>query len=613
VPALANALALALCLLGAGALGELSRAGWIAPSRMLVPCALASVAGMVAYAVLATSRPESLRPFWLGAPLFLLETILFLWWLHDHPRATATEWVLCTLIGILVIWATARLVQRIGRSGATPAALLILFLLVPSGALLEAAIDNGQRAKAAPIEQAGDASGPSRQGPLRRVVLIVVDTLRRDALSCYSDPAAQTPATPVTPATPSIDELARSSLIFEQARSPSSWTLPAVCSLLTGAPPGAHLALRPDDVLAAEIPTLAERMREAGFSTAAFVHNPLLEHRGLERGFKRFVLYPRPRLSPPIGQRFLRRLWPERFEERTDAAGLTRLAQRWIRSHGDEDFFLWLHYFDPHMPYEPPRRFLPEGGGAGSIGDQFRGVHQVRTGLFAPDPLERERVRALYGAEVRFVDEQIGSLLSSLKEQSLFDDTLIVLTSDHGEEFWEHDGFEHGHTMFEELLRVPLLVKLPGSARTGRIHSRVGTSALAGAVLELAGIDFDRAQLDPRRLFDSAPSGADQELLCSGQFRAEPRVALYFDRFKYILFPRLGREELYDLTADPGEHAPLPLLGGSGVPLETARTRLKVQQEEAARLRTALGVEQRGSASLDEATLRELRRLGYVE
>ena len=169
-------------------------------------------------------------------------------------------------------------------------------------------------------------------------------------------------------------------------------------------------------------------------------------------------------------------------------AFLTQLAIRRLNRTKDAPSFLWLHYLDPHLPYAPPAEFVPPGMEGAPV---FANETAVREGKAGVDPDEREWIRALYDAEVRYVDSQIGVLVQALNDMDLYEESLIILMSDHGEEFWDHGGFEHGHTMYRELLSVPLMVKLPHSTTVGTVETLVATEGLTPTILELCDIDYD--------------------------------------------------------------------------------------------------------------------------
>lgn len=291
-------------------------------------------------------------------------------------------------------------------------------------------------ARAADVGPSGTVAGP---GALpRNLVLYVIDTLRADHTSTYGYER---------PTTPHLDRLAREGTTFERAYSVGSWTRPAIATLFTGLRPASH-RVGVDRGLGPWPLTIAERFRGAGWSTRAFVTNvQLVPHSlGFDRGFERFLAFPGG-----------------------DGAMLATTAEvnphllRELETSRDEKLFLYVHTIDPHAPYDPPACYEGLFGDAsydGSIGarDTFAAALRARTMSSA----DVAHVRDLYDEEIRFQDEMLGTLLDRLAAAGLDRDTVVVVTSDHGEELGDHGDWEHGQRAWEELLRVPLVVRWPG-------------------------------------------------------------------------------------------------------------------------------------------------------
>ena len=316
---------------------------------------------------------------------------------------------------------------------------------------------------------AGCGEEPARRGD---VILVIVDTARADHLSSYGY---------LRQTTPELDRLAAEGERYENAWAQSPWTLPAVATILTGQPPHVHGAgrtaagirpLRPD------LPTIAERMAAAGYRTAAFI-NVLwcAPTSGLNRGFERYDF--RTSDESNVGTR--------------DAAETTTAALDWLSGAGEDPVFMVVHYFDPHLTYDPPAPYdtmFEEGGGPrvppgfGSAAQVFR----IRRGEIRLDPAQRSSLIARYDGELRFMDEQFGRLRRGLEEAGRWDDALVVVVGDHGEEFWDHGGFEHGHSHHRELMRVPLIVRRPAGERGEVLNGRVRQIDVAPTVFDFAGL-----------------------------------------------------------------------------------------------------------------------------
>jgi arylsulfatase A-like enzyme len=277
--------------------------------------------------------------------------------------------------------------------------------------------------------------------PRLNLLLIGVDTLRPDHLGCYGYDRNTSPY---------IDELAERGVLFENVVAPSPWTLPSFATVFTSLYPSQHGANGSRSALRENIPTLASILQANGYATGAVVNAPYLKaHHGVDRGFDTYYM------TPPEGR---------------TADGTTRDALEWIDKHRDRPFFMFAHYFDPHIPYEPPAPydtlFDPEYTGRIRSPYNPRGLPRFRDRGFEQmeslSEADWNRIRSLYDGEIAFTDKAVGDLLKGLDERGLSDNTLIVFLSDHGEEFFEHHGFEHGHSLYDELIKVPMIFSLPG-------------------------------------------------------------------------------------------------------------------------------------------------------
>jgi arylsulfatase A-like enzyme len=406
---------------------------------------------------------------------------------------------------------------------------------------------------------------PACRRPLEKphVVLITLDTTRRDRLGLYGCSRNTSPR---------LDELAARSVVYERAVAASSWTLPSHASIFTGKFPSSHGAdydpagpLRLTQAIAgpsdweeyrasglrASEETLALELRGDGYETAAVVGGPWMKRVfGLDRGFER---YDDDGIGDVNGRL---------------ASEVTASALKLLEDRSDRPLFLFLNYFDPHGPYEAP---VPFGG------------------TFGPEPADR------YDEEILYMDHHVGRLLDGLKAKGLFDDSLILVTSDHGELLGEHGKMGHGATLFEEEIRVPFLVKFPRDERApGRSAAPVHHVDVASLVLERVG--HTTARRKHPQLAEVRPL---EFVSTEGAWRA-----LYLGDRK-LLWNSLGRHALYDLERDPREEHDLA---------EAEPGRL---QEAVALLDKVVASlpspgESGPPANLDEATLKALRGLGYV-
>jgi arylsulfatase A-like enzyme len=362
------------------------------------------------------------------------------------------------------------------------------------------------------------------------VVLISIDTLRRDHMSLYGYPRRTTPG---------LEALARESVVFEDAVSTSSWTLPAHASLLTSTAPAVHGATSSKVGLPASLPGLPRVLREAGYFTQGIAtHVYLSKEYGFGEGFDR-----------------LRYLPDTRAEEVTDQ------AIRFLEGKGDSDFFLFLHYYDPHWHYDPPppydRAFDPEyQGSATGIWWDFK-----ERDASSIDSKDLHHIRALYDGEILYTDREVERLIQEMKRIGVFENALVVVTSDHGEEFLDHGAWEHQKTLYEEQLRIPLLVKLPGSTSSaGRVKGQVSLVDVAPTVLDVLGIEAPES-FEGRSLLDASRTGeaaeleawAETEHTLDGSRKFAARRGVAGEKAIFTLKPEGLAVDLFDLAKDPRE------------------------------------------------------------
>jgi arylsulfatase A-like enzyme len=429
------------------------------------------------------------------------------------------------------------------------------------------------RARPAPV-----SSDPDRPN----VLVFLVDTLRRDHLSLYGYPR---------PTAPELERLASEAVVFEDARTQSSWTSPAVASLFTGEHPSAHGIADHGSTLAPGFETLAERLKRRGYRTAAFVVNPGVGKRGgFEQGFDEYRFLPLASAEDVVGR-----------------------ALAWA---GRGPWFLYLHLMDPHYPYSrapaPFDALVRDPDGPPPRPDALS-IAKLRRRRVVPTQAELDYLRSLYDSEVAYVDGAFGGLLRELKRRGLFETTWVVFVSDHGEEFGDHGGYYHGHTLYDELTRAALVVKPAGRFAPCRVGAPVQTVDLYPTLAAAAGAPRgDVPGRDLRGLLAGEPGGADaaRPLFSETELRGRLR-SVVLGRHKLVLEDRraAGLADLvwlYDLAADSGER-------------NDRRAREPVRAAYlAASLRRHLELARRRSAgagrrALDEETLAQLRALGYVD
>jgi len=332
-----------------------------------------------------------------------------------------------------------------------------------------------------------------------------------------------------------------------------------------------------------------------------------------DQGFDDYAFPARPDYGIALGARLLEHLAPADFPELfPSTAAIAGAAVDWIDAHASEPFFLWVHVLDPHWPYEPPEEWLEHPEREPRRWGEPTMVTNVQAGNVKPGQAERERVVELYAGEIRYVDAELSRVLAALKRHGLYDRALIVFASDHGEELWEHGHYEHGHTLYDEVLRVPLAFKLPGAGIGQRVDAPVSTAALTPTVLDVLGVPYVAEDLSAHSLAPwwRTPADATTEpLFATGTYYFGEKRGVVFDGKKLVLELDTGRCELYDLTHDPREMS--SLASSSPEALHEGMQLLREWQEACAALRERLGLSAVEAEMGDEA-VRAMRALGYT-
>lgn len=409
----------------------------------------------------------------------------------------------------------------------------------------------------------GCSGGEKYRVEIKNVVLISIDTCRADHLSCYGYRH---------PVTPNIDALAKQGVRFANAVSPVPMTLPAHCTMLTGTNPlyhGVHDNL--DYKLAPDAVTLGEILKNEGFTTGAVVSAIVLDHQfGMDQGFDTYddQLDPLPATGQPSA---------ERNGEAVNSVGID-----WLKQHGGERFFLFLHYYDPHFSYSPPEPF-------------FTKYSSNR-----------------YAGEIAYVDFCVGQIISTLKSIGQYESTLIIVTSDHGEMLGEHGEKFHEYFIYQSAVRVPLILRLPGTdddaAEGSVVRDRVGLVDLVPTICGLLDIEPPKVLhgMDLSPVLRGEPLGPRgkplyMESLSPTKYGANPLFGIIDGHWKFI---HSNRPELYNLKTDPVEitnHARLHT--GKVVLLRDKLKKVLVEQYRPDAGQVAV---------TDAATRRRIESIGYI-
>jgi arylsulfatase A-like enzyme len=412
------------------------------------------------------------------------------------------------------------------------------------------------------------ASAVHKATNLPNILLIVMDAVRAKNLSCYGY---------YRPTSPNLERFARRCVIYDTAISPGGWSLPAHASIFTGLYPSRHGAHEQYKHLRAEFPTMAELLCARGYRTLAFCYNAYVSPAtGLARGFGSFN-QPFDRIPHPIrrlagkaesGLALLRGMRDSgaRYINRQVRAALSRLQ-------GDKQpFFLFVHYGEPHAPYRPPRRYnryLPRDISLKRAGQVNQDQWAYLARQVSMDKEDFEILTALYDAEITYLDSRIAEVLNWLETWDILDQTMVIVTADHGENIGEHGLMGHQYCLYDTLLHVPLLVHYPkGVTAPGRVSHQVQTLDLLPTVLAMLGDTSSEAycSLQGYDLLSSTRHDfAVAEWARPNLDRFHRRypgidVSIYDRSIKMVRTNHLkyiwssdGAHELYNLQNDPGE------------------------------------------------------------
>ena len=423
---------------------------------------------------------------------------------------------------------------------------------------------------------------------VENVVIITVDTLRADKLHAYNRESRVV--------APALDSLVGSSAVL-YAQAQENWTKPSVATLLSGLFPWQHHTAAEGTVLPNSVTLLSETLSERGFHTAGFVANGFVSNRfGFRQGWSTWRNYVRE-------------------SRRSKAQFVANDVLEWLdaRPQGTP-FFLYVQTIDPHVPYIPPQGLIrqydprPYNGPVNFSRDRLTLEH-IKTGQMRPNARDRERLEALYDAEITYHDEHLQRIIDGLAERGLADNTMLVLTSDHGEELFDHGSVGHGHSMWQELLHVPLFIRIPGLTDGGfEVQPVVGLVDVVPTALHALGLDVPDSL--PGRSLVPVMRGEmpDAPVPSVSSFQNVSR-SIVLGRYKFMQRAD-SRLRVFDLQEDPDElhdlsaERPLTLRYLRGLlGIELTRTHRPPHGSERHRAR---------DTDIDRVTRQQLRALGYT-
>jgi arylsulfatase A-like enzyme len=459
-----------------------------------------------------------------------------------------------------------------------------------------------------------DPAGPAEvaSGEAPNVVLITLESLRTDHVGAYGGVSATRPEQAITPV---LDAFAREAVLYERAYSVTSWTLSSHASLFTGLYPSAHQTRLPLARLGDDYRTLAEELADEGYQTGAVVSGPYLRAKhNLTQGFD----YVDDSSASPFQPRAHSDITNPKIE-----AGLVNYLE--LERDPERPFLLFAYFWDPHFDFLPPapydQSFVSEDCEPIDVHD-FDTSSTVHPGI---SPAQLAYVVSQYDGEIRATDAALGRVFEILRGRGLWDDTLVIITADHGEEFFEHGEKAHKKNLYEETLHVPLLVKYPtgtsSAPRPGTRDARLASLVdVMPTVLEVVGRAVPAPMHGRSLLVETDPERPlFFELLSSWYVKRAGRVISEASVFEAVrrgdhklvaVKPHAAAErmELYDLRADPREQRDLSasepaLLAELASLLQAQRGRTR---DDAARFQSG------GEAELSESEAERLRALGYL-
>ena len=394
------------------------------------------------------------------------------------------------------------------------------------------------------------------------VFLISMDTTRADRLGCYGYQ---------NNTTPNIDSFAAESVLFKSVVTPVPFTFPAHLSMMTGTLPIYHGSHSNDGKPISDAHlTLAEVLKDNGYKTGAILASYVLNARfGLNQGFDTYTEFSYRSIGRPVKT--------TTFSNGRRASETERLVIEWLEEQKDDKFFLFAHFYDPHFPYDPPEPFDAK----------FK------------DP---------YDGEIASVDDAIGRIIDKLKELDLYDDTLIIIVGDHGEMRGEHEEAGHGYYIYEGAVKVPLIVKMPGTVKPRIVEDMVGLVDIFPTVCGKLGItvpDFIQG-VDLCGYIKGKVAKKDRnqytESLTATKFGGNSLLGVISDQYKYI---QTTRPELYDIIKDPGEKNNLVVEDSKRARLMQGNLKLILDNYAAV-------ISDESNSTVDLETQKQLESLGYI-
>lgn len=430
-----------------------------------------------------------------------------------------------------------------------------------------------------------ELEGIRRANRNANVIVIVLDATSVRHVGCYGYSRKTTPI---------LDQLAAKNLQFQRAYSDAVYTLASTGTLLTGWMPEHHQVLYLKSKLPEENVTLAEVFRAAGYETGTFVANGNASGTfGMTQGFRKIREVFRDRKYTGWGQ------------------DVTNAFLQWLAENYGRKFFVYLHYREPHDPFNPPKEWIQKFADpkySGPIGRTFEQRIKINTNAEDLVPEDRSRIIDLYDANLAYGDSQVGQILDELRRLGVYDRTVVIATSDHGEAFWEHGYQGHNSQLYEESMRIPLIIKFAPGIGARKISQTVRTVDLFPTLLDLMSLSHRKMVLDGTSFLPYVVSAHDDGRPVFSQTTLQRQHAYLDGHHKYIVDFVGGADELYDLQKDPGEQK--NLLGDRPILAAFLRAQLMERRDGFRKAAEGRKIEQ---AVIDESARENLKALGYLD
>jgi arylsulfatase A-like enzyme len=437
------------------------------------------------------------------------------------------------------------------------------------------------------------------------IIVVSIDSLRPDHLGAYGYARDTSPV---------FDRLAAEGILFRDVVSTSSWTLPAHAALFTGLFDSAHGLVRDDLALSLAHRTLAELLAEAGYRTGGFYGGPYLDSSfGLAQGFETWQSCMTRIPETLSAEDAIREARAGEGRSHADITGPRTLeaVRSWFEGADARPYFLFVHLWDVHYDYIPPpgyaERFDPDYTGNLDLHNYMKN-RQIRAKMPARD---LEQLIARYDGEIRFTDEILGRILDAADEVGRLEQALIVVTADHGDEFFEHFDKGHRKTLFEEVVRVPLVIRLPGGKTAGKVVDE------QARIVDVLPTVLAEARIEPpdyvqgRNLAGTWQGGvSDPPSMLLELYGSRQKLRALRHKGHKLVASNLGRRAFYDLAATPPERESLP---PDAPGFREAAQEMQRQIRESRQIMQKMGVRKHGDRESDSELNQRLKALGYLE